>query len=759
MSYVSIYAEVLGLTALLGIAATLAGRLLVAVFQMRLLRRPGPESLFASSFLGTALLTLTYGWASYCGLPARGCLLVVGLLLAGLTAFLAFQRRLGEAMALPRPRLLTGLLVVALVARVTVYLLPLTLHCSCLHHCDIMIYSGTAEWLQGHGFSTTPGHDAHQPFETQIQILQDVGHRMGPMFLLALVRAAIPGRIAIELFPVVLGWGAALNVAGVFLLARWGLRVPRFHACLGTAAVAVAMNSLSYSSDCAFLCQVYGTGMLAFGLALLSRLRAPLNWCPAHALLLGMTIAALVSTYSEMSPVMVLAALVVGGEAFWRARRGRGRPLRFAGLTLLALLVLGNVEYVRAARALPFMMKLTAGGHIDWSATDYVKFALGFSSHGMFVGTPDVSRRSLIAFALAAVAFLLGLARTLRYAHARPLTVAVLVFTLLAAYYRFHAHDPWTGELGHTWSLFKISKWVFTLVAALQVAGLSLVLRRMRWPRTVALLVCVAVACTSVPAAFKNARALVTIVRGVSGPDVKLSDLRRLGQHLDAWAPQRFYLVSEPSGPWPRCFAAFLLYPRPFANGWKGSVWLNAPWLQEDLPEAFEPGTLYFQHGVPPFAEPVERLPFGYSIVDGTRPLLFRIDNPNGVLREPTGSVTWLGTKPIRLFVFSPRACHALLSLSAAADLVSPLTARCLLRVTEGSGQVHAITLEPGQETTVGFPVSLTPGVNQLELQYAVELSPDLATASPASVLRLAKGRVEFAEQPSAPSPTASGTN
>ena len=49
-------------------------------------------------------------------------------------------------------------------------------------------------------------------------------------------------------------------------------------AAVGTAAVAVAFNSLNFSSADGFLCQVYGTAALAFGLAFLPRLLAPANW-------------------------------------------------------------------------------------------------------------------------------------------------------------------------------------------------------------------------------------------------------------------------------------------------------------------------------------------------------------------------------------------------------------------------------------------------------------------------------------------------
>jgi hypothetical protein len=58
------FVESVGLTALLGAAATLTGRLLALALGVRFLRRPGAETLVASAWLGTAFLTLAYGWGS-----------------------------------------------------------------------------------------------------------------------------------------------------------------------------------------------------------------------------------------------------------------------------------------------------------------------------------------------------------------------------------------------------------------------------------------------------------------------------------------------------------------------------------------------------------------------------------------------------------------------------------------------------------------------------------------------------------------------
>lgn len=761
------FLEAFGVTALLGLVATLTGRLLAVALDMRLLRRPGPESLLASAFLGTGFLALAYGWASYLGLPAPDCLLVVGLLLLGLAAFSAVKGRLGEVIRLPRPRLFTALVVLALGARVAASLLSLALGRCYYPLCDTMFYVVTAEWLQGHGFGTPPTPDPHQPAHFLIMSFQTISHRMGPMFLLALVRAAVPFRSAAELYLPVMAWGTALNVAGVFLLARWALRVPRLHAAAGAVAVAVAVNSLNYSATSGFFCQVYGTAALAFNLALLSRLLAPANWRPGHAALAGITFSALLSMYSELSPVLALAALAVGGRALWRARGRRlGRLGWFTGLTVLALAAFGNVEHVRAVRSLLIMTKLNSvGWHVDWSAGGFARFALGFYPHQTFtmflpaeLRDPPPPTRYAVAVALAGVAFLLGLTRVFRHGRALPVAVAVLVLAGLITYYALWARDPRTAEVGHTWSLFKLSKWSFPLIAALQLAGLSLVLRRLPWQRTACLVVCAAAAWTAAPAQLKAARETVSKVRQTLGADSGVRDMRRLGRRLDELGARRLYLVSEQTGPWPRCLAPYLLYPRPFANGWKGSVWFEPEWLAEDVPEAPEPGTLYLQFGEPPFGAPVERLPMQFSLIDGTRPLIFRAENPNTVEKWGGVGATWIGTDPVKLSVFSPRACQAVLSFTAYPGPCLPGPGRRTLRLTGGDGTVREAAVEVADGTTVELPVALAAGVSRLEVRCLDQPTAVYPPDARVMLLAMVEARIEVVGPPGKPHPPSPGS-
>ena len=717
----SCFVESLALASLLAGACVLTGRLAGAALRVRLTRRAGPEALVASAFLGTGALILAFGWGSHAGLPARACLAFVAAAIAVPAVVLARQGRLREPFAPPARRLAVAAVVVAAGARVVFCLLPLLFGRIYYYFNDTMIYASAAEWLQDHGFGTpAPAAEPH-PVDASVAKLQGIGHRMGPVFLLALARAALPGRLALELLPAVMAWGAALNVGGVFLLCRWALRLPRFASAAGALLCATAFNSLCTSVGEGFLCQVYGTAALAFALAVLGKLTAPCHWRPGNAALLGAALATQASVYSELAPVLALAALAAASQVAWRLRGSPrlGRLPRFVGLTLLATLLLGNIEWVRAARAVAFMTGLHGvGRHVRWGDSGYALFGLGYYPVHMFAD-PEPRPWPYRAAALAAgAAFLAGAAALPRRRPATPLAVALVVFAGLGAFYRLAARDPWTGAAGHSWNLFKIAKWIFPLVSAVQAAGLVWLLRALPFRRALLAATCAGVAALSLPHHIEEGRRVVDGARGLAGGRGTLPNLRKLHRAVRELDPPALYLVSAPGGgPWPRCFPGYFFYPKPFVNGWRGSGFFENPELLDDRP--VPPGTLYVQAGEPPFGEPVRRWPGGYSALDPTRPTVFRLDNPNGIERWPRGVMTWLGDRPAVAWVFAPRAGDAVLSFRAEAGPSLPGGGRLTLRVTGTDGTTRAHAVAADESAAVRLPVRLKAGVSRLTLHCA----------------------------------------
>jgi hypothetical protein len=714
------FVEVASLAGLLGVVATLTGRLLAAVFRTRLLAHPSPEALSLSALIGTGWLALAYGWGSYAGLAAPGCLVVVEGTWAALALGAVVTGRWRQVLRLPRPRLVCAALGLCLAVRLGLALMQLAVSGSYFLSTDAMSYIGDAEWLQLHGFGSPLLRDPRQPLHLMMDQLHDLNHRMGAMYLLALVRGAVPGRMVIELYPAVMAWGATLNIAGVFLLCRWALRVPRYFAAAGTFVIAVAFNSLCLSVDIGFLCQVYGTAALAGGLALLARLQAPAKWRPGNAALLGLTLATQLTFYSELSPFLSLSGLACVGAALWRAWRSpmRVRLLGFLGAASAALALFGNVENVRAVRSVISMAGLErAGLHIPWSDRDYAKFALGFTPTSPGETSPE-SPRHTVALALAVVAFLVGAGWMARRPPALPLAAALVAFAGLAAYFRLVAHDPWTGELGHSWRLFKLCKYVFPVVAAVQVAGLFLVLRRLPLSRPAALLVCLLAAVSAYATHVLWKSTMVGATLATMGSEARPTAWRGLRERIDALNPPSLYLLYEPyEGAGQRAYIPTLIcHPRPFLNGWEGSLVFEGATKLGPSPQAPGPDTLFLQPGEPPFGEPRERLPGGYSIIDSTRPQIVRANTANGLETWGTQRATWVGTEPVVLRVYAPRPGPAVLSFEVRPGPSLPETAMRTLRVTEPDGGLRQLTFEAREGITVEVPVTLPAGTSCISL-------------------------------------------
>ncbi len=179
---------------------------------------------------------------------------------------------------------------------------------------------------------------------------------------------------------------------------------------------------------------------------------------------------------------------------------------------------------------------------------------------------------------------------------------------------------------------------------------------------------------------------------------------------------KNFYFIHEPSGCWPRCFVAYMLYPRPLLNAWKNSCYLSRPWLDADQPSPCPEETLYFIQGDLPFEPPTQRLPAGLSVIDPQRPVVFKITNPNGLERGSDGEgFSWIGTQLAELQVWSPRSGQAILTFTAITGPSLPETPRRRLRVTQVDGEVRDFQL--GESGQVSIQLSVNAGVSQLQMQ------------------------------------------
>src|SRR4029453_16680439 len=75
-----------------------------------------------------------------------------------------------------------------------------------------------------------------------------------------------------------------------------------------------------------------------------------------------------------------------------------------------------------------------------------------------------------------------GLWHAARRPRTRPLAAAAALVALAALYFALAVKDPWSGERGHTWNLFKLAQWGWPFALLLgALAARRLAPRRPAW--------------------------------------------------------------------------------------------------------------------------------------------------------------------------------------------------------------------------------------------------------------------------------------
>jgi hypothetical protein len=696
----------------LGCGTTLTGRAACALIGVRWLRRRSAENFFLAALAGTGLWMLAFGWGSHLGLRAfPATLTTVGV--AGLLVGLALLRGRGGWLLPPRPRWRSALLGAACVLGTALPLLPAYAGYCCNPFNDTFTYIGLGRWLKGHGFGEPCAVDPAHPLSIQVQSFQAYHLRMGVTFLLALTGELFPRLDLVQVFPAVSAWGLLLNLGGIFLMARWALRLPRLYAAGAAAFAALTFNPLYFSLHWGFQPQMFGTAALPALVALLSRCLSPCRWRPAEATLVGLLASSLATAYSDMLPFLALACLYCLASCLRRAWAGHklGRLAGFLAVVLAAAAALGNIEWYRAPQAVWTLLGTVVPNYLPWSTGDFWMAALGMAAWAPAV---VVKRHIVVGTALATLCLVAGLWHLGRTRRAGVMAFSVLVFGALAGYFHFIARDPVMGSVGNYWSLWKVCKYGFPLVVTLIAAGLWRLLRRIPLHGLVPCAALAACAYYHLPLHTEHARVGAESMRGIFGTDQPFAAWRRACRRLDQLGAAKVYLVHEPLLVFPRCLAAYLVYPRPTLNGWANS-WLQDAAAKDLVPE-IGPDVLPLMWGRPPFEEPREALPGGLSVLDPAGPVVFKLENPTwGVSRVPDGRrVSWLGARPAKLHVWSPRPMAARLSWGTIAAPKVP-SGRCRLRLRQPDGTVSELVTQPGY-STVSVPVRLPGGVSCLEL-------------------------------------------
>jgi hypothetical protein len=724
------------------------GKLLGYAGRIRLLQARTVESWALAAWLGTGLLFSVFGWSSYLGLPGRSALLVVGLVVLGLLG-VGLVRRCGRRkpvaevvrLQLQAPllkshdfsyyRALACLLLAALLSG-GLALLPIPVGQGYDLANDAATYIAVSEWLQDHAFGPTVVGDPGEPLSGRAAHFQQIGHRLGATFYHAFVTACIPKRSSLDTYLPVTAWGCSLNMLGIFLLARWAFAVPRRVACPGVCLVALMFSPLATAASFGIMHQLYGTAGLVFTLALATRATHPRGpW--SVMLLVSFSGSAWLAAYSEMLPLLLLVLAGWTVVVLLRARRVRVYA-SLGGLALAAglLVLLTTHELVRLTHRLD-TLNAVMGSPRPWSGLEFWAFAVGAAAVNFYFPLEASWPGTVLGSVLLGLAFL----RLFRLRSA-PVFLLAGVCLVLAGYFRLAVRDPWSGEWGHTWHLFKVCNWAYPLVAVLQLAGLRELLTRAPRSAWILTAVCLAAATWSLPQHHRSARQSSAMLREMAQSDAPLTEGRALVRAVRAARTPWVYLINDHPGQWSwqRALIGLCLsqnrHPNwyRFANDWRldiGSHMGACFDFEVDRPLPDDPSTLLVLTRSP-YAraqDSYRRLPWGLTVLPAQQPVIFDVRNPQGLERRPDGGCFfWLGPDDALLRVWSPWAAAVLLCCDLAPGPSLPAEQPRTLELSCPGVVQERVTLQTARSWQV--PVQLRPGVNDIQVRSLTPASRTL---------------------------------
>ncbi|QDT64275.1 hypothetical protein [Calycomorphotria hydatis] len=523
------------------ISTFIIGRIIAVVLGVNWIRRLSVENILFSCFLGTAFLTLSAGMCFYAGLPSPQSCYVIGitiLLLGVVAAYCSYD----ELLRLQGAKHALAWVTVFVVFASAMNLVPILWAKGWSHTNDAATYLIMADSLQTYGASSinpyAPTIDQVEGFELTESTLTNTWYalafcdwfHMGALYFFALVRACLPGLLAYEIYPAVSCWGLLLNGFGIFCLARWAVRVPVVYAALASIAPLILDTPLTVSHDSGFLCQLYGTASFLFSLCVLSRLYSSAHWNLSSAVVFGMTLTMVLSTYNEFTPILTMACIPFLIQLYVRSYQSSklGQLMIFTLQAVCSFILIANIELQRTINGIITTLSIHGNGcHVGWSLPKFWAFAIGASG-----SIPE----QLIHVTIATIFLSVGIYCACRWFRtAIPVVTTLGVMAMLFVYYTLFNEDPWTHELGQTWNMFKLCKYCFPFLVVIMVLGMWRCLQQSKHQMRVLVAISLLLALFGIPGRINLQIELATSVINRYGNDTfrMARELRDRARHGD----------------------------------------------------------------------------------------------------------------------------------------------------------------------------------------------------------------------------------
>lgn len=426
----------------------------------------------AGFILGFTWLILQSSWSSYLGFPFRqsAYFILTASVLCGIIAFY-FEFKRGNLKDWIPDKIQVAILSLGCVSGILV-LLPVLLFNAMNPYIDGFTYISISDYLVDHSYFQPAEPNPYYPWLTQMKIYQDVGLRMGAQFFLAFLTSVFGQTFSLDLFMPALAVGQFCLVLSIWLFCRCGLSLPSKVSIIAVVFTAFHLSIPISNAISGFFPQAYGTVLMTVVFTLLIKLESWNENRIAFVLLTSLTSAALVLTYSEMLPFVVLSTAFIFILKVLQNRKQLAGMIANLFLAGIASIILSNVGFINAVKAVKIQLGAVVGWNIPYLIWDYLLTVFSLSPiqfrsvNEIFGQYPVIYFLLYIAAAVGVVLIFKGFVLNKEFLSTK-LNLASLAssFIIMLVYFTFIARNPWIpSQRGHTWSAFKTLQYSFFII-------------------------------------------------------------------------------------------------------------------------------------------------------------------------------------------------------------------------------------------------------------------------------------------------------
>lgn len=441
----------------------------IAGIPVLLLVKKEQENWIPKCFLfGTSILIICTYWISYFydgGLKGLCKFFVLFVMIVAIGVCVMKRERFKSYV-----RAISRMDILGLLSSIVCGMLPLLLviiHGAQFPYCDGYTYVCNADYLMDYGYNVpvSPEDTLLHPWLSQTLLYQQENLRIGSQMFLGLISSLFNVKFSLELF-------MPITAFGVFLcgMASWSFMSSKYAKGSYYKIIAILMVVLNgpiilWNAVYGFLPQTFGS---AFCLAAMAQIMQISEWREDAKWHIGTTallFACNALLYNEILPFLVLVTVVSVVRCIVCSReQSKNVILYISGCAVVAILLI--ITYVPGIiEATLSQFGSIVGWHQDKDISTYVAYFLStvpaeYSFRLSSYNAELLCYQIITLFMLCIVA--VGFLKADKEIKREFICIS-LPYGVMFVYFILLTKNPWTGESGNSWSIYKLMQYYFVV--------------------------------------------------------------------------------------------------------------------------------------------------------------------------------------------------------------------------------------------------------------------------------------------------------